>query len=428
MVIFVSSCTLSFARDGFEIRPQRGVVWKDFVGVNAHFLWFEQSKYKQQMAKLNELNLEWARVDIHWDRHEKRDGEFDFSLIDPLVHAMEQYHVKGLVYLVGSAPFVSSAPDDVPNKDQYPPKNAESFAQRMALLAQRYTSIEAWQIWNEQNTPAFWQPKENPLAYNELFKKSVKAIRAVDPNKKIVMGGMAYYSQMPYHQSALMLEAMRDLGAFKLGTTIAYHPYTLTPEGNKSEDLDFIHHAKTINEHLRIAGVNDIWATEWGWSSYSGPIEEQPIIGEEGQADYLLRRLALMSAMDYDKVFLFALSDLDSRATARDQGYGLLDLNGQPKASYKALNYFFKATGPELLPDTPPVTLTRPDGAISIGWKKPDGSKIWMIWAQKNGDASVNCTQQATLFDPLKQTKTTLKCNNGVIDVPVSKTLQLVKF
>ncbi|MDO2068561.1 hypothetical protein Q2415_25875, partial [Escherichia coli] len=99
-------------------------------------------------------------------------------------------------------------------------------------------------------------------------------------------------------------------------------PYTQLPEGNYPWNLDFVSHANQINRALRNAGVPAIWSTEWGWSAYKGPKELQDIIGVEGQADYVLRRLALMSALDYDRIFLFTLSDLDQRASVRDRDYG----------------------------------------------------------------------------------------------------------
>ena len=65
-----------------------------------------------------------------------------------------------------------------------------------------------------------------------------------------------------------------------------------------------------------------------------------------------------MSTQDFDRIYLFTLSDLDGRATARDRFYGLLDLNGDPKPSYTALKYFLEVTGPNLTPGDPPAAAT----------------------------------------------------------------------
>ncbi|WP_205208387.1 hypothetical protein [Chromobacterium haemolyticum] len=172
---------------------------------------------------------------------------------------------------------------------------------------------------------------------------------------------MAYYSQMPV-RGGLMLEELVKKGSLNLKTIVAYHPYSQQPEGDDPKTRDFVLRAQQINARLRQVKAPGIWATEWGWSSYAGPKEEQDIIGRDGQADYLLRRLALMSALDYDRVFLFALSDLDQRASACDRGYGLLDLDGKPKPAYKALARFLAITGPRLEPAAPPA------------WARPGGS------------------------------------------------------
>ena len=426
IVVFMMFFQPLSARENINLAGSKPVIWKDFLGVNAHFLWFSPEEYRHQMAMLKQLNLQWVRVDLHWDRHEKIRNTYTLDMVDELVTDLEMGDLKSLFYLVGSAPFASSAPSGVKNTDQYPPKHPGVFANRMAFLAERYPTIDAWQIWNEQNMPAFWQPKEDPRAYGKLFEESVKEIRKVDPDKQIVMGGMAYYSQMPLH-GGLMLDALQKLGAFELGTTVAYHPYSLSPEGDNPEKADFILRAKAVNEHLRNAGVESIWATEWGWSSYEGKVEEQPIIGEDAQADYLLRRLALMSVLDYDKVFMFALNDLDSRATLRDRSYGLLDLDGMEKPSYKALKNFLRFTGPELIPTDPVGVLFDKTGLISVTWKT-DKSNLWMFWGQKEGLAKMRCSEPAQLLNPLTGDAKMLDCVAGVVEIQVKKHIQLLKF
>ena len=45
-------------------------------------------------------------------------------------------------------------------------KNPTLFAARLAmLLAQRYPSVDAWQIWNEPNLPTFWQSNQASEAW-----------------------------------------------------------------------------------------------------------------------------------------------------------------------------------------------------------------------------------------------------------------------
>lgn len=396
-----------------QLKAQHPLVWKDFLGVNAHFLWFTPEQYREQMRLFRELGLEWTRVDLHWDRHEPQEGRYRLDELDQLVADMQQQQLKSLFYLVGSAPHATSAPAGSRTPDQYPPRDPRVFAERMAMLARRYPSVDAWQVWNEPNLPSFWRPHEDPEGYAQLLLVSTQALRQVVPDKPVVMGGMAYYSQMPV-KGGLMLESLGKLGVQQLRTVVAYHPYSQEPESDEPGVSDFVLRSQQLNATLRGVQVPAIWATEWGWSSYRGPKELQRIIGDQGQADYVLRRLALMSALDYDKVFLFALSDLDSRATARDQYYGLLDLQGRPKLVYLALQRFLKLTGPRLQPDDPPALASVPDDLYSVAWRREDGKRVWLFWSASGAPLHLPQVTDADLHDPLDGSHIGLNAADGV--------------
>ncbi|EKB9360916.1 cellulase family glycosylhydrolase [Pseudomonas aeruginosa] len=405
------------------LKAPRAVVWKDPLGVNAQFLWFSPERYNKQIDRLQDLGLEWVRLDLHWDRLETAEDQYQLASLDQLVKDLEARQLKSVFYLVGSARFITTAPFYSPFQDQYPPRDPEVFARRMAMLSQRYPSVAAWQVWNEPNLIGFWRPKADPEGYAKLLQASTIALRMVDPEKPVVSAGMAFFSEMP--DGRTMFDALGHLGVESLGTIATYHPYTQLPEGNYPWNLDFVSHANQINRALRNAGVPAIWSTEWGWSAYKGPKELQDIIGVEGQADYVLRRLALMSALDYDRIFLFTLSDLDQRASVRDRDYGLLDLDANPKPVYLALQRFLKVTGPKLRPADPPVTEDLPDGSFSIGWTREDGRNVWLFWSARGGNVRLPKLKEATLHDPLSGKVTPLSGSDG-LEVPVKSSLQML--
>lgn len=409
---------------GVELKAPRAVEWKEFLGVNAHFLWFPPEQYRRQMEQWKALGLEWTRVDLHWDRHEPEQGRYRLTELDGVIDQLRQQQLRSVFYLVGSAPHATSAPAGSPTPDQYPPKDPQLFARMITMLAERYPAVDAWQVWNEPNLPSFWRPHEDPEGYGRLLQVSSEALRRAVPDKPVVMGGMAYYSQMPV-KGGLMLEALGKLGVQQLGTLIAYHPYSQEPESDEPGVNDFILRSQQLNANLRGAQVPAIWATEWGWSSYQGPKELQEIIGEDGQADYTLRRLALMSALDYDRIFLFALSDLDQRASARDQHYGLLDLNGQPKPVYKALKRFLDISGPRLQPAEAPKPATAVSDLYSIGWQREDGRHLWMFWSPSGAELHLPSIARAELHDPLTGKRQMLETEGGV-RLQAKPTLQMM--
>ncbi|MGV8918838.1 MAG: beta-galactosidase [Pseudomonas sp.] len=408
-----------------NLAPNRTVVWKDFLGVNAHFLWFTPQQYQQQIAQYQKLGLEWVRVDLHWDRLEPSEGNYNLAALDQLNQTLISTKIKSLFYMVGSAPFATTAPVGAPYQDQYPPRSPTLYAQRMALLAQRYPNVDAWQIWNEENLPNNWRPKVDPAGYAQLLLATTQALSAAVPGKTQVIGGMAYYSQMPDQGGGLMLQALGQYGVQKLGAVAAYHPYSTTPETDSPRKNEVLLRGHQLNDILHGAGITNVWATEWGWSSYAGPKEMQAIIGLDGQADFTLRRLALMSTIDYQRTFLFALSDLDDRASARDRGYGLLDLNGQPKPVYTALARFLKITGSTLTPGTLPKIVNAPDTLYSVAWTREDGKHLWMYWSAEGISLDLPDIKQATLYDPLSGNQVNLQSDSG-IQPRVKPTLQVL--
>ncbi|AZD24562.1 MULTISPECIES: beta-xylosidase [Pseudomonas] len=408
-----------------NLAPDRTLVWKDYLGVNAHFLWFTPQQYRKQIAAYKQLGLQWVRVDLHWDRLEPTEEGYQLSTLDELDRTLSDSKLKSLFYLVGSAPFVTTAPKGGPFQDQYPPRDPKVFATRMAMLAQRYPNIDAWQVWNEQNIPNNWRPKPDAKGYGELLLATHQALNQVAPDKIQVMGGMAYYSQMPTQRNALMFEKLGELGVQSLGMVAAYHPYSETPETDEPGKNEVLLRGKQLNDMLHGAGLKRVWATEWGWSSYAGPKEMQRLIGVDGQADYTLRRLALMSDQDYERIFLFALSDLDSRASARDQHYGLLDLNGEPKPVYKALARFLEITGARLKPGKTPELTNLPDTFYSVSWTRDDGKRLLMFWSAKGDTIRLPQVHQAELYDPLSGTRASLEATDG-IQPAVKSSLQIL--
>lgn len=412
------------------LTPVRAVVWRDFLGVNAQLQWFEPAMARKQVERLKDLGLNWVRLGLHWMLMEPKEGQFELEAIDRMMALVKDAGLRNITSVVGTPRFASVvAKGDRYEQyfDKFPPKDPVLFAHRMVMLAKRYPQVDVWQVWNEPNIPGFWAPKTDPEGYGRLLLASVQGLRATVPAKPIAMAGMAYFSEMT-GQNGLMIEAMGKLGAFNLDLIIAYHPYTATAEGSEQDGRDFVKRVVPAHQWLRGAKVKQIWATEWGWSSYDGPIEEQPIVGEQGQADLTLRRLALMAALDYDRVFLFTLSDLDKRASVRDQRYGLLRENGEPKPVYFALQRFLKICGPRIEPGTPLVIVgDQPEGLISIAWRQPDGQKLWMVWADKPGTLRLKGVSKATLHSPLKGGQQALKADaNGELRVPVSTSLQIL--
>ncbi len=388
-----------------------------FLGVNAHLLWFPKATYQKQLDRLDELGLTWIRLDLHWSHLEPKFQEYPYlSRMDDLMDELNQRQVNEVVYLVGSPRFASSAPNDEVHFDRYAPLETslalpglndatgfQLFAYRFSEMATRYSNVEAWQIWNEPNIPPYWYPKEDPVGYGKLVKEAAAKL----PNSRLkVLGGMAYFSEMPMRGGEPMLKSLLDQGIQQHVDVVAYHPYTHLPDGDG--EFNLAEKVRFYNGYMRQQGVKQIWATEFGWSTYTGTVEHQPFITELQQSDYLLKRIALMMEMDFERIFIFTLSDLDERATNRDRYYGLLDRNGEPKPAYYGLKYFLTLMGSEVVQLQ---NVAQTAGNIDyIFWWQPTNNpakRIALLWGDEGSEVVISPSivhpseRQAKVFDPV---------------------------
>jgi len=410
---------------------RRSIVFSDYLGMNTPLLFYEPQVYRRQLDMLKALGLQWVRVDLHWDHMEPTAGNWRYDLLDPLMQTLQEGGFKPVVYLVGTAPFAATVPEGTPFRDQYPPRDNNEFASRITTLAQRYPFVTHWQVWNEPNILPFWRPKEDPDAYGRMLQAAARSMREKQlANRKIVSAGMAYYSQMPLRGNALMLDALRDSGALQSADVVAYHPYSDEPEGDPSlSDPDnFIKRAQIINSKLRSANVQQIWATEWGWSTYTGPKDFQTQISEQQQAEYLLRRLMLMMPLDFDRVFWFSFSEIDKIVSERDRHYGLVRPDASAKPAWHALKRFLTITGDRLEPIAPLQAIGTQPAIYHHSWQRADGKRLTLFYGKQAGSFQLSASQPVQLHWPATGGSQILSPQSGAITVPIQTSLGVLVY
>lgn len=423
------------APEALKAVAPREIEFDKFLGVNAHLLWFPEPIYKKQLDQLEGLGLSWLRLDLHWSYLEPEFNQLQYvKELDQLMTELNRRQAHEVVYLVGSPRFVSTAKPGDPQYDKYPPSEnplalpglgqasgIDLFAARMKELTTRYPNVDAWEIWNEPNIPSSWAPKEDPIAYGKLAMKTA----ALLPSDRLkVLGGMAYFSEMPMRSGEPMLKVLLDYQVQNIVDVVSYHPYTNLPDG--AGEFDLKEKVALYNGYMRQHGVKQIWATEFGWSTYPGPVEYQPLITQQQQADYLLKRIALMMETDFERIFLFALADLDERASVRDRYYGLLDRNGDPKPSYSALKSFLTTLGPK-------VTFINigavGNGVEHLAWWQGDKRQVALFWGKSGTQVKISAPQtaaRATLVDPMQRTSQSVALTGNQYTVTMNGQLQML--
>ncbi len=143
------------------------------------------------------------------------------------------------------------------------------------------TPIHAWQIWNEQNDPGFFQPHPDVDRYAELVTAASEAIHGRDAEAEIVLGGMTRYPLHGHEGGVRATGFLRDLyshpGIEAAFEGVALHPYAGGLPGVKRQ----VRHAARIVRELD-PGRPSIWISEVGWASSGEPMPLNP--GRQGQA------------------------------------------------------------------------------------------------------------------------------------------------
>jgi hypothetical protein len=148
--------------------------------------------------------------------------------------------------------------------------------------------LRTWQIWNEQNSPKYFAPKVDIADYARLVKSAGKAIKSVDPDADVILGGAwgpeSAKSVLPI--TPYLADLYRVKGIKSRFDSIALHPYAANP-GASLAQLEAAHTAaKRAGD-----GKVGIWITELGWAS-DGPKKNPIVKGLDGQAKMLTKTLA----------------------------------------------------------------------------------------------------------------------------------------
>jgi polysaccharide biosynthesis protein PslG len=205
-----------------------------------------------------------------------------------------------------------------------------------------YEPITAWQIWNEPNLPVYWEPKPSVGGYAKLLALSRDAIRAVDPDAEIVLGGMNGDGGGSRHAVtawSYLTKLYRERGARSLFDAAAIHPYDPGATGAIGEVKRL---RSVIATHHDSAGL---WVSEIGWSSDNkGLTNSAGLVGQaqrlKAAYDSLVDR---RNAWNLERVYWYAWRDTPrsgSAICAWCGSSGLLSSSGVPKPAWAMFQHF----------------------------------------------------------------------------------------
>jgi hypothetical protein len=282
----------------------------------------------------------WFRVWLKWDDVQMEDKSYNWTGLDYIVNESEKYDIELYITLLGGIrPFQKSM-----GRPKYrliprcvaPPLGL--WQDYLTRLAKRYKGrIKYYQIHNEADTRCSYYPF-SPESYAKLLKVSAKALRKVDPDVVIGLGGfcVAFDGDNCLRSSHKPMDNAWGAAEFykycpeKDFDILDVHFYSRSfPGQNWEPNMDSIRektlpYLKKIKENHK-----PVWDTEVSFTSSKNPLafgNVSYVISEELQAIRLIQLYVQSASVGIQKTFWYMITgDL-----------GICNTDFTPKPSFAA--------------------------------------------------------------------------------------------
>ena len=213
--------------------------------------------HRDDLSLMRRTGIGSLRFPIYWSLSEPAPGAFDWRATDAFLISTSGYGFDRLPVIWGSPTWATRAPRAGSCRFSAARCRAlqlpvHSRAQRRAwseflrALVGRYgptgvfwerhpelprDPIRTWQIWNEENDHRF--AEASVREYVRLLRGTAPAIRSVDPDARILLGGLyATPTRPPSLDATTFLSRLyRHRGVKGLFDGVALHPYAFDPRG-----------------------------------------------------------------------------------------------------------------------------------------------------------------------------------------------------
>jgi hypothetical protein len=290
-----------------------------------------EDQINNEFKSISNIGFRWIRTDFIWSEIQPdKNSDFRWEKYDQIVNTAHKYNLN-VLGILDYAPKWDSSPSCTTS---CAPVNDSYFASFASTTAKHFnTRVTTWEIWNEENSVYSWSPKPNALSYSVLLKLSYNAIKKVEPNDFVLMGGLAVVSG-PYDplDTLTFLDQLYEDGSRNYFDALAYHPYTFpeTPldRNNGWSQITTIHKLMTRYGD----GNKAIWVTEYG-APTNGPkgmyVSQAMQAADVKDAYYSLTRFSWLKHF-----FWYTFQDKSTGKYTNQKYFGIISSNNKPKLAY----------------------------------------------------------------------------------------------
>jgi len=137
------------------------------------------------LAMLDDLKIKKIRIPVYWDRVEKAEGIYDFSIVDWQLQEAAKRDAEIILAIGQKVPRWPEChiPNWIKEDDQ---KRKERLVDFVRVVTERYKNekvIEYWQVENEPFLDFGICPSIDPA----LIDREIAQVRSIDPSRKIII-------------------------------------------------------------------------------------------------------------------------------------------------------------------------------------------------------------------------------------------------
>lgn len=307
------------------------------------------------------------RTDLILEDVENSNG-YNFQKYDNLLAALE---ARGMGALFIVRQYYTS-----PRYSLATSPGITSFGYFAEAAARRYAGRNVrYEVWNEPDEAGFWGGRTPSAAeYAAMSSAAIAAIRRGDPAAKVSTAGISMFMYQ-YISDAL------NAGAASTADAIGLHGY------REEREPESVAESLPLSRKIISAALGDnrpVWMTEWGYSNPEIPGDARTVQFRNRQANLLSRKILSQCALDTPIAVWYNLVDSGTDPYYREDNFGLLDVNNQPKAALQALKTITSAATGRLyrglLSTTPPglhvMKLEDATTIVFIAWNSDPGRNV----------------------------------------------------
>lgn len=306
------------------------------VSPSHSILWQTQAQIDADLDALAGIGVQWLRLDLDWPSIEPIRGQRRWETTDAVVRAA---YSRGINVLAMPA-YTPAWARPAGTTSKSPPTDYAAWSSFVAEIASRYRSagLRAFEIWNEPNTSAFWEPLPDPVAYARVLAVAANAIRAANPDAYIVTAGLAPTTDRTDRATispATFVSRMYDAGAKPYFDGVGMHPYSFPAMPLELNDWNPFINLTQLRQVMVDKGdsYKRVWATEYGFPSV-GPT---PDFNEERQRLALDEAMRAWSSVSWTGVIFWHTNRDQASANPFVARLGVRNSDGSPKLAWNHL-------------------------------------------------------------------------------------------